>query len=146
MFKLKPNHIGLTLHTYLVDYSRNKKKTKQPSLLASSNIQVLWIFEVSFSLYYMELNIGLVGIHNRLNIRQSLYTYVLCSVPSHRAVQWCCPYITGNTPMPMAVCLVPLCSLQCCWLARGLKTMGLNNFCSSIFILFLHLKMSHQFL
>ena len=75
MFKLKPNHIGLTLHTYLVDYSRNKK-TKQPSLLASSNIQVLWIFEVSFSLYYMELNIGLVGIHNRLNIRQSLYTYV----------------------------------------------------------------------
>ena len=74
--KLKPNPIGLTLHTYLVDYSRSKKKTKQPSLLASSNIQVLWIFEVSFSLYYMELNIGLVGIHNRLNIRQSLYTYV----------------------------------------------------------------------
>ena len=55
---------------------KKKKKTKQPSLLASSNIQVLWIFEVSFSLCYMELNIGLVGIHNRLNIRQSLYTYV----------------------------------------------------------------------
>ena len=25
MFKLKPNPTGLTLHTYLVDYSRNKK-------------------------------------------------------------------------------------------------------------------------
>ena len=77
MFELKPNPTELTLHTCLVDYSiETKKNTKQPSLLASSNIQVLWIFEVSFSLYYMELNIGLVGIHNRLNIRQSLYTYV----------------------------------------------------------------------
>ena len=44
MFKLKPNPTGLTLHTYLVDYSIETKKTKQPSLLASSNIQVLWIF------------------------------------------------------------------------------------------------------
>ena len=37
MFKLKPNPIGLTLHTYLVDYSstRNKKTKNKAAFLIS---------------------------------------------------------------------------------------------------------------
>ena len=41
MYKLKPNPSGLTLHIYLVDFSRNKKN--KAAFLISLQ-QVLWIF------------------------------------------------------------------------------------------------------
>ena len=66
----------IILHVWLIPLEKEERKKRNKAAFLNGLRQYgLAFFEVSFSLY-MELDIGLVGIHNRLNIRQSLYTYV----------------------------------------------------------------------